>query len=166
MMLQELWRDCMGYRSMGIKFWLQWQNIVEDHKHRKDWKTQRFGAGVKGCWSGGKVRQENAIRNKDKTTLVEGEIDDFDKIRNQNKRHRVQGHVEVEDLWRMKRCLVGVIATVCSVSSILSRLHDWGLGEIKVQRTGGKWFLLSLEDDELYLMLEDLQWSYLEENNF
>ncbi|KAK8640282.1 hypothetical protein V6N13_008041 [Hibiscus sabdariffa] len=52
---------------------------------------------------------------------------------------------------------------VCSNSSIQSRLTEWGLGEIKVQRLGGKSFLLTIIDDELFLMLEDLGWSYLKE---
>ncbi|KAK8663648.1 hypothetical protein V6N13_083457 [Hibiscus sabdariffa] len=43
------------------------------------------------------------------------------------------------------------------------RLQDWGLGEIKVQSLGGKSFLLFVEDDKLYSMLEDLKWSYLKE---
>ncbi|KAE8726402.1 hypothetical protein F3Y22_tig00006992pilonHSYRG00028 [Hibiscus syriacus] len=48
------------------------------------------------------------------------------------------------------------LAIVCSVRSIESRLHEWGLGEIKVKRLGGKFFLLIIED-------EDLGWSYLKE---
>ncbi|KAE8726405.1 hypothetical protein F3Y22_tig00006992pilonHSYRG00035 [Hibiscus syriacus] len=48
------------------------------------------------------------------------------------------------------------LATVCSVRNIESRLHEWGLGEIKVKRLGGKFFLLIIED-------EDLGWSYLKE---
>ncbi|KAK8689617.1 hypothetical protein V6N13_088331 [Hibiscus sabdariffa] len=55
------------------------------------------------------------------------------------------------------------MATVCSVRSIENRLHEWGLEEIKVQRLGGKSFLLSFEDDELFMMLEDLNWSYLKD---
>ncbi|KAK8597987.1 hypothetical protein V6N13_095379 [Hibiscus sabdariffa] len=78
-------------------------------------------------------------------------------------KRRISGHVEEEDLWLMKRCLVGEMATVCSVSSITSRLEQWGLNGIKVHRMGGKVFILSFEDDELYIMLEDLNWSYLKE---
>ncbi|KAK8686510.1 hypothetical protein V6N13_125534 [Hibiscus sabdariffa] len=79
------------------------------------------------------------------------------------RKKKILGHVENEDLWNMKRCLIGEMATVCSVSSITSRLQEWGLNDIKVQRMGGKIFLLSFEDDELYIMLEDLDWSYLKE---
>ncbi|KAK8658940.1 hypothetical protein V6N13_029159 [Hibiscus sabdariffa] len=95
------------------------------------------------------------FRNNEKAH-VEGGIGDPGKQRIL-KFKRVQGHVEVEDLCKMKRCLVGMTTTVCNVSSISSRLHAWGLGEIKVQRMGGKRFLLSFEDDELFTMLEDLQ---------
>ncbi|KAK8716116.1 hypothetical protein V6N13_043435 [Hibiscus sabdariffa] len=53
------------------------------------------------------------------------------------------------------------MATLCSVESIIKRLHDWGLGKIKIKRLGDKTFLISMEDIELYQMLEDLKWSYL-----
>ncbi|KAK8606230.1 hypothetical protein V6N13_102984 [Hibiscus sabdariffa] len=76
---------------------------------------------------------------------------------------RITGHVEVEDLWRLRRCLVGVSDTICSVSSINQRLVTWGLGEINVQRLGAKMFLLTIEDEKLFLMLEDVNWSYLKE---
>ncbi|KAK8676822.1 hypothetical protein V6N13_142384 [Hibiscus sabdariffa] len=78
-------------------------------------------------------------------------------------KRKISGHVEEEGLWLMKRCLVGEMATVCSVGSITARLEQWGLNGIKVHRMGGKVFLLSFEDDELYIMLEDLNWSYLKE---
>ncbi|KAK8682068.1 hypothetical protein V6N13_054465 [Hibiscus sabdariffa] len=55
------------------------------------------------------------------------------------------------------------MSTVCSVSSISNRLSKWGMGEIKVQRMGARSFLLMIEDEELFLMLEDLEWSYLKE---
>ncbi|KAK8712285.1 hypothetical protein V6N13_147525 [Hibiscus sabdariffa] len=48
-----------------------------------------------------------------------------------------------------------------SVSSINNRLLNWGMGEIKVQRIGAKSFLLTIEYEDLYLMLEDLEWSYV-----
>ncbi|KAL4310349.1 hypothetical protein GQ457_01G030280 [Hibiscus cannabinus] len=76
---------------------------------------------------------------------------------------RVTGHVEEEELRKLRRCLVGETASVCSVSCINERLRTWGLGEIKIQRLGGKIFLITIEDEELFLMLEDLQWSYLKE---
>ncbi|KAK8699926.1 hypothetical protein V6N13_018334 [Hibiscus sabdariffa] len=79
------------------------------------------------------------------------------------KRKRIPGYVEEEELLKMKRCLMGIMATVCSVRNIISRLSEWGMEEIKVQRLGGKIYLLTIEDDELYMMLEDLDWSYLKE---
>ncbi|KAK8661589.1 hypothetical protein V6N13_091187 [Hibiscus sabdariffa] len=65
-------------------------------------------------------------------------------------RKRINGHVEAEDLWKMRRCLV------CSIRSIEMRLQAWGLGASKT-------FLIFINDDDLFLMLEDLQWSYLKE---
>ncbi|KAK8674567.1 hypothetical protein V6N13_032676 [Hibiscus sabdariffa] len=54
-------------------------------------------------------------------------------------------------------------ASGSSASSIHDRLAKWGLGEINVQRLGAKTFLLTIEDEQLYLMLEDVNWSYLNE---
>ncbi|KAK8633331.1 hypothetical protein V6N13_014177 [Hibiscus sabdariffa] len=76
---------------------------------------------------------------------------------------RITGHVENEDLWKLRRCLVGVMDTVCSVSSIHNWLLKWGLGDINVQRLGAKRYLLTILDEELSLMLEDVNWSYLKE---
>ncbi|KAE8704165.1 hypothetical protein F3Y22_tig00110458pilonHSYRG00103 [Hibiscus syriacus] len=73
------------------------------------------------------------------------------------------GHVDEDSVRKLKRCLVGVMAGVCSVGSIIDRLHNWGLGEIKVQRLHGNSFLLTIEDEDLFIMLEDLQWTYLKE---
>ncbi|KAK8684059.1 hypothetical protein V6N13_040096 [Hibiscus sabdariffa] len=53
------------------------------------------------------------------------------------RRLRIRGHIESEDLWKLKSYLV--------------------------KRLGGKSFILWIEDKELYKMLEDLQWSYLKE---
>ncbi|KAK8613478.1 hypothetical protein V6N13_101240 [Hibiscus sabdariffa] len=79
------------------------------------------------------------------------------------RQERLTGHVEDEDLWKIRKCLVGEMTTIYSVSSISNRILKWGLGEIKVQRMGEKLFLLTIGDEDLYLMLEDLDWSYLKE---
>ncbi|KAK8618137.1 hypothetical protein V6N13_116008 [Hibiscus sabdariffa] len=73
------------------------------------------------------------------------------------------GHVDEEELWKLKRCLVGQRETLYSFKNNISRLQEWGFGEIKVQRFGGKSFLLIVEYDKLFSMLEDLNWSFLEE---
>ncbi|KAE8684235.1 Detected protein of unknown function [Hibiscus syriacus] len=78
-------------------------------------------------------------------------------------RKEVLGHVDEEEVRKLRRCLVGEMAGVCSVGSIVGRLHNWGLGEIRVQRLRGNFFLLTIEDEDLFFMLEDLQWSYLKE---
>ncbi|KAK8661973.1 hypothetical protein V6N13_091561 [Hibiscus sabdariffa] len=78
-------------------------------------------------------------------------------------RMKVRGHVVVEELWKLQRCLIGEMSTICSVGAVAMRLEKWGLNGIKVHRIGGKVFLLSFEDEDLYTMLEDLNWSYLKE---
>ncbi|KAL4311091.1 hypothetical protein GQ457_01G056380 [Hibiscus cannabinus] len=57
--------------------------------------------------------------------------------REEHKR-KVVGHVIDEDLWKLQRCLIGEMAMVCSVQSVVKRLEQWGLNGIKVQRMGGK----------------------------
>ncbi|KAK8696875.1 hypothetical protein V6N13_113048 [Hibiscus sabdariffa] len=76
---------------------------------------------------------------------------------------RICGHIESEDLWKLKKCLIGEMASVCTVESIHRRLEAWGMGDIKIKRFGGKSFLLSIEDLELFQMLEDVNCSYLRE---
>ncbi|KAK8701238.1 hypothetical protein V6N13_019628 [Hibiscus sabdariffa] len=41
------------------------------------------------------------------------------------RRKRIAGHVENEDFWSMRRCLVGKTSTVCSLNSIYNRMVDW-----------------------------------------
>ncbi|KAL4309158.1 hypothetical protein GQ457_01G002270 [Hibiscus cannabinus] len=57
--------------------------------------------------------------------------------REEHKR-KVVGHVIDEDLWKLQRCLIGEMAMVCSVHSVVKRLEQWGLNGIKVHRMGGK----------------------------
>ncbi|KAK8549932.1 hypothetical protein V6N13_055492 [Hibiscus sabdariffa] len=46
-------------------------------------------------------------------------------------KRKISGHVEEEDLWMLRRCLVGEMDTICSVGLITSRLEKWGLNGIK-----------------------------------
>ncbi|KAK8669319.1 hypothetical protein V6N13_106753 [Hibiscus sabdariffa] len=79
------------------------------------------------------------------------------------KKVRVSGHVEPEDWWKFKSCLIGELASVYPIENIRRRLQEWGMGEIKVKTLGGTSFILAIEDAELFKMLEDLDWSYLKE---
>ncbi|KAK8617717.1 hypothetical protein V6N13_080624 [Hibiscus sabdariffa] len=81
----------------------------------------------------------------------------------ESSRSRIYGHIETEALWKLKNCLIGEMATVCSIESIRNRLHEWGLDDVKIRRFGGRSFIITIEDMEFYKMLEDLQWSYLKE---
>ncbi|KAK8701639.1 hypothetical protein V6N13_020023 [Hibiscus sabdariffa] len=80
-----------------------------------------------------------------------------------DKRLRIGGHVEAEALWKLKYCLIGEMPSVRSLEKVQNRLHEWGMGDIKVRRLGGITFILTIEDMDFYKMLEDLQWSYLKE---
>ncbi|KAL4387533.1 hypothetical protein GQ457_09G008630 [Hibiscus cannabinus] len=118
---------------------------VRAHKFKREEKSEK---GDKSDLGKSKETMTETSDSKDKsTTGIE----------------RINGHVETEDLWKYKKCLVGTMATVCSTSSVQMRLHEWGLGEIVVKRLGGKTFLLSIEDEDLFMMLEDVNWSHLKE---
>ncbi|KAK8667745.1 hypothetical protein V6N13_105226 [Hibiscus sabdariffa] len=54
-------------------------------------------------------------------------------------------------------------AVVFSTQYIARRPEEWGLNGISIRRKGGKFFLLSFEDEDLFILLEDLDWSYLKE---
>ncbi|KAK8663521.1 hypothetical protein V6N13_083337 [Hibiscus sabdariffa] len=114
-----------------------------------------------------KVRQDNTKKltqdQPGERTPYSGDNRKETEAENITKNRKVYGHVEDEDLWKMRRCLVGEAATICSANSLEDRLRSWGLGEIKVQRMGGRMFLITIEDEELYTMMEDLEWSYLKE---
>ncbi|KAK8577080.1 hypothetical protein V6N13_122075 [Hibiscus sabdariffa] len=100
------------------------------------------------------VTKDN-IRSKEKVG-VEGKSTGEASKPIEMKNIRILGHVEEEELWKLKQCLVGTTPSVCSVKSIVDRLQSWGLVEIKIQRLGGKTFLISINDEELFQMLKDL----------
>ncbi|KAK8577076.1 hypothetical protein V6N13_122071 [Hibiscus sabdariffa] len=80
------------------------------------------------------VTKDN-IRSKEKVD-VEGKSTGEASKPIEMKNIRILGHVEEEELWKLKQCLVGTTPSVCSVKSIVDRLQSWGLGEIKIQRLG------------------------------
>ncbi|KAL4295631.1 hypothetical protein GQ457_12G003340 [Hibiscus cannabinus] len=82
-------------------------------------------------------KNETSILNRDAQDHVLRKEDGVSNNQSRMELKRIPGYVEEEELWKMKRRLVGVMATVCSVRNITSRLSEWGLGEIKVQRLGG-----------------------------
>ncbi|KAK8699655.1 hypothetical protein V6N13_115738 [Hibiscus sabdariffa] len=84
-----------------------------------------------------KYKRRDAYWNKVKSEEKEGEAskmslskkeDGEPSFWNSRRKQRIAGHIEVEELWNLKRCLVGETASICSVNSVSTRL----LGEIKV----------------------------------
>ncbi|KAK5841265.1 hypothetical protein PVK06_010174 [Gossypium arboreum] len=75
----------------------------------------------------------------------------------------VQGHVEDELLWKFQKCLVGEVASFCELKSLANRVARMGLGEICVKRIQGNYFLLEIQDEELWEILKQREWSYLKE---
>ncbi|KAK8682132.1 hypothetical protein V6N13_054527 [Hibiscus sabdariffa] len=130
-----------------------------------------FGRGGQSGNKGGEFSKKQDVENNNVNAEQKEENNSVEiKTRNREKgecsllneeRKNFVRHVVNEDLWKFKKCLVGKMATVCSIRSIMNRLDVWGLGEIRVKRMGGKLFLLSIEEDDLYKMLEDVHWYYL-----
>ncbi|KAK8647959.1 hypothetical protein V6N13_121683 [Hibiscus sabdariffa] len=56
---------------------------------------------------------------------------------------RITGIMETDDLLKFKRCLVGLMSTVCSEKSITVRLQEWGLSDIKIRNGAIGIFLFS-----------------------
>ncbi|KAL4366938.1 hypothetical protein GQ457_05G003470 [Hibiscus cannabinus] len=76
---------------------------------------------------------------------------------------RIQGHVEEETLAKLKKNVIGLMATDCSMEEVMRRLHAWGLGHLGISRLGSRHFLIYIEDDELLYLLEKHKWSLLKE---
>ncbi|KAK8695500.1 hypothetical protein V6N13_000658 [Hibiscus sabdariffa] len=76
---------------------------------------------------------------------------------------RIQGHVEEETLAKLKKSVIGLMATDCSTEEVMRRLHAWGLGHLGIKRLGSRHFLISIEDEELLSLLEKHKWSLLKE---
>ncbi|KAK8714564.1 hypothetical protein V6N13_149754 [Hibiscus sabdariffa] len=129
---------------------------------RVEWNRKLLGdiQGDIGKDDEEKYRTMTSERNKG--PCVEGTESRIKEVVNQKIR-KVLGHIEEEDLRKLKRCLVGESSTGVSISIIQNKLIKRGLGDIKVQRLGGKLYLHSFEDDDLFLMLKELNWSHLKE---
>ncbi|KAK8714370.1 hypothetical protein V6N13_149563 [Hibiscus sabdariffa] len=140
-----------GFITYGYRLTVKFANKTRNEINRKRVEIRRGKQVFKNQFTEQTYKQSKSSEKGDTSE---------EKVMEKKK---LTGHVEDEELWKLKRCLVGEMETVCSVKNIISRLQDWGLGEIKVQRLGGKSFLLFIEDDKLYTMLEDLNWSYLKE---
>ncbi|KAK8615683.1 hypothetical protein V6N13_017266 [Hibiscus sabdariffa] len=76
---------------------------------------------------------------------------------------RIQGYVEEETLWKLRNCLIGTMAMICSTRLVEERLHNWGLGELVVKKMGSRRFLIEFKDHELFKFLEGQHWALLKE---
>ncbi|KAK8598800.1 hypothetical protein V6N13_076746 [Hibiscus sabdariffa] len=76
---------------------------------------------------------------------------------------RIPGYVEEETLWKLRNCLIGTMAMICSTRLVEERLHKWGLGELVVKKMGSRRFLIEFKDRELFKLLEGHHWALLKE---
>ncbi|KAB2065219.1 hypothetical protein ES319_A09G075800v1 [Gossypium barbadense] len=75
----------------------------------------------------------------------------------------VQDHIEDEHLWKLQKCLVVEVASFCETRTLEDRIVRMGLGEIKLKRIQGNYFLLEIPDVELLGILKQKDWSYLKD---
>ncbi|KAK5834241.1 hypothetical protein PVK06_018118 [Gossypium arboreum] len=103
-----------------------------------------------------KVSQSKGMRNQDRDCDILK-----DKVVNNSK--VIVGHVENEQLWKLQRCLIGETASFCNSNSLSERIACMGLGELKVKRLQGRYFLVEVPDEELLEILRQREWAYLKE---
>ncbi|KAE8669013.1 hypothetical protein F3Y22_tig00112261pilonHSYRG00067 [Hibiscus syriacus] len=75
----------------------------------------------------------------------------------------IQGDVDEEVVRKLQKCLVGMMASFCSLSQVVDSLQAGGLGEIKTKFLGGRDYLLQIDDEESYRILKEQNWSFLNE---
>ncbi|KAK8712688.1 hypothetical protein V6N13_147918 [Hibiscus sabdariffa] len=145
------------FRLYGSKLSVKLASRVKKERNRFEARSWRYGEEKrqKEEWNNN-LKQVPMVNDTQRMNIDQS-------ILLNRPRKCVKGHIDNEELWKMRKCLVGEMKTVCTVSSLNDRLHNWGLGEIGVQRMGAKTFLLTIEDEDLFLLLEDLEWSYLKE---
>ncbi|KAK8697680.1 hypothetical protein V6N13_113819 [Hibiscus sabdariffa] len=103
-------------------------------------QEHNFGQWGQSSNKGGKFQKKHDVENKNANAEQKEEKSSIEiKPRNRKKgekgecillneeRKKLVGHVENEDMWKFKKCLVGKMATACSVRSIMNRLDAWGL---------------------------------------
>ncbi|TYH95086.1 hypothetical protein ES332_A12G083300v1 [Gossypium tomentosum] len=148
-------------------------------------------ASFRGNRKSWKIRSTNAnvLRNKDQNGFEKDRNDigkgdsfacskkDLIKERNcsgedGNQVRRVKGFVDEEcpnsgyykeQLWKLQRCLVGKVVTVCDLRSLAERLAKFGFGELIVKRIQGRFFLIEVPDEEYMEVLKQNDWAYLKE---
>ncbi|KAG8486136.1 hypothetical protein CXB51_019533 [Gossypium anomalum] len=57
----------------------------------------------------------------------------------------------------------GETVTLCNLNSMNERISRMGLGEIKIKRSQGRYFLIEVPDDELIETSRQRDWPYLKE---
>ncbi|PPR90015.1 hypothetical protein GOBAR_AA30663 [Gossypium barbadense] len=140
---------------------------------RQIWKKKRRGEDNAVMGSNGKMEKKDYEKLKDIGRVERGECSSKSQFRKTNvendnvriEKHfiAVQGHVEEEQLWKLQRCLVGETATCCDIKNLQERIVKVGLGEIRIRRIQGRFFLVDIPDDELFGILKQNDWGYLRE---
>ncbi|KAK8605322.1 hypothetical protein V6N13_102104 [Hibiscus sabdariffa] len=95
-----------------------------NYRGQSDMKKEDFIQETKDVSRETKPRKEGEASKMNLSRREDGETSFW----NSRRKQRIAGHIEVEELWNRKRCLVGEMASVCSVNSVSTRLSEWGLG--------------------------------------
>lgn len=128
-----------GFVMLGKKIWVK---MARFSGNRKVWKKVH----AKEVFCQRQVSQSRKMGYHEK-----GQGTSNDKELNNSK--VVIGYVENEQLWKLQRCLIGETMTFCNFSSLIERISCLGLGELKVKRIQGRYFLIEALDDELIEIL-------------
>ncbi|PPD67330.1 hypothetical protein GOBAR_DD35792 [Gossypium barbadense] len=137
-----------GFVILGSRIWVK---VVRAFKQRNPSFLKE--SSQKGL--------ENVKRGKE----VEEQLEDVQTPNMLDRRvaEVVQGHVEDEQLWKLQKCLVGEVASFCELKSLVDKVARIGLGEIGVKRIQGNYFLIEIQDKELFEILKQREWSYWKE---
>ncbi|TYI14468.1 hypothetical protein ES332_A08G122500v1 [Gossypium tomentosum] len=101
----------------------------EKNKSGKRFEFQDLRAG--GKYRKGNYFNSNLDKNRDQINLGDFNNNGL-RVNIKGNTRNVQGHVEYEQLWKLKKCLVGEVATFYEANSLADRIVRIGLGEISI----------------------------------
>ncbi|KAK5795322.1 hypothetical protein PVK06_036583 [Gossypium arboreum] len=123
--------------------------------------------------SNGKMEKKEYEKLKDNDRVESGECSsksqfgmtnaENDNVRIDKHFIAIRGHVEEERLWRLQRYVVGEIATYYYINNLQERIVKARLGEIRIRKIQGRFFLVDIPDEELFGILKQNDWGYLQE---
>ncbi|KAK5776169.1 hypothetical protein PVK06_044128 [Gossypium arboreum] len=138
-----------GFVMLGKKIWVK---MARFNSNSKVWK--KIHANEASRHRQASQSRETGYQKEDWGTLEGKEL---------NNSKVVVGHIKNEQLWKLQCCLIGETATFCNLNRLIERITCLSLGELKVKRIQGRFFLIKVPDEELMEILRQKDWAYLKE---